>query len=443
MRAVFATTFALVHAAFAAVHLNAADESSLIPTLTIPELKQLPQHANRLNVAIINGLSDEYQQAVRGLRRDAPACFASSSDGNTLERAMDDGSKRTTLAYDDVSMRSGADRGVDCVDLSIIEQTFEEIHQAFVDGLEQVLDSQEALQWMNADKSVTHLRDGPHKSHVHVYSQDATGKVLNSDELMVPFHTDNGLYLLLTPSEYSGLLVKNDRGETVDLSGLKEDSVILMMGGAMSQWLLSDALNGDRFAATAHAVPTLPRDVPDRTVYARMRVAPMTSVAVASIGKQENPAVFRDIFMNERSRRDATFSRFARDGVDACVDDDGVPGVQCWMSCMTEFDDACSGKPLDQLSCEWDYENGTIAECKLYETDTNNLVHGMGCDITCNADADSGVSDMVSGTDDVTTDMLSESESDRISRTDAVDESGDVTDDVIFSTAFESETDTI
>eukprot|EP01134_Creolimax_fragrantissima_P004620 CFRG4620T1 len=377
---------------YGAVVLDAVtDGSNGVPHLTLQELKNPPAHIKGVNVAVIKDLSAEFENAVLSLRAEAPACLKGNT--NAHHRYMDDGTERHTYAYTDKTSEYNIEHRVKCVNLSAIEKTFDEIHNAFVSGVEVMLNGADygtKLQWENDDQTVTHFRDAPHKSHVHVYSQE-NGAPTSIDGLMVPFHIDNGLYLLLTPSDIAGLQVKNIKGQTVDLSGLKANSVILMMGKAMSEWLLQDADEADSFAAVAHAVPSLPTNVQDRTVYARMRTAPMAAVPVQSV-VNSNAKTFKDIFMGSadsisRRRRDNSLSRFVRSAIEECTDDipEGEMGAQCWMGCQV-VPEACTG--ATDLACQWDYQNGTIAQCKILETDVG-LVHGMGCALTCGAIQDS------------------------------------------------------
>lgn len=78
-------------------------------------------------------------------------------------------------------------------------------------GLESFADDRELLTWRSASQvatgEVTHIREAPFKDHIHVYHQmlshDEAKLSRSPSNLMVPFHIDNGLYLLLTPGQPS------------------------------------------------------------------------------------------------------------------------------------------------------------------------------------------------------------------------------------------------
>ena len=85
---------------------------------------------------------------------------------------------------------------------------------------------------------------------------------------------DNGLYVLLTPSDNLPLRSISSDGSVNLFPG--KDSVILILGTGLTQWLLPDE---DLYAAP-HALPALSNSLTPapRTVMARMKVAPPRSV---------------------------------------------------------------------------------------------------------------------------------------------------------------------
>ena len=94
---------------------------------------------------------------------------------------------------------------------------------------------------------------------------------------MVPWHTDNGLFLLLTPSKDNDLKVKIGHDNEVGTDDLDDDAVIVLFGHALGEWLLQDKEEAAAmFEAAPHAVEAMGR-LRERAVYARMKVAPGTA----------------------------------------------------------------------------------------------------------------------------------------------------------------------
>ena len=92
---------------------------------------------------------------------------------------------------------------------------------------------------------------------------------------MIPFHKDSGFILLLTPFPLHPLIIKDKYGETLSTDGLKEDSVIVILGTGITEWLLGGG--GHSFHAASHAVAALDDQLSSRAVVARMKVVPETA----------------------------------------------------------------------------------------------------------------------------------------------------------------------
>lgn len=99
----------------------------------------------------------------------------------------------------------------------------------------------------------------------------------------VPFHTDNGLFLLLTPSamDKHPLMVKSANNRELIASSNQGD-IIVVFGRALEDWLLqsSKGHEEDRFRAGVHAVPEIRED---RVVFARMYIAPGVALPVKNV----------------------------------------------------------------------------------------------------------------------------------------------------------------
>eukprot|EP00121_Abeoforma_whisleri_P013289 Awhi_evm1s12258 len=342
---------------------NLVRETAIL-SVSIDELKNLKEYAalGDINAMVVTGLSTEYSNALNDVKKNGPGCFDSLPGLN--KRVTDDGGERRTFAYDNES------NGPDCLpEITAVEKAFDFVHQEFIKGLESVVD-RSSLEWTNNDASVTNLADAPFKSHIHVYENSKRfDHQASLDGSTVPFHIDNGLYLLLTPSSV-GLVIRNKKGDVVDLSDVSSDSMILLMGSAMSDWLFQhDNVVADQFAAVPHAVPSMPDDVHFRTVFARMRVAPFDAIPTAS-KQSETPTTFKDVFLNGGAK-EKTLNRFLRDATEECGNS---THTMCWMSC-NPIPTGCQGEA--DLACL----NNTETQCKLSSINDTG-VHGKGCELT-------------------------------------------------------------
>jgi hypothetical protein len=121
----------------------------------------------------------------------------------------------------------------------------------------------------------------------------------SKDEFLVPFHIDNGLFLLLTPFPSPSLTVRLSDGSSVSTNGLGTDSVLVLMGRGLTEWLLQNEQQTD-FHPVPHAVPSLAdSSVTHRAVYARMKVAPLDAVPEVKGKGQRQLLNFGDIFYDK------------------------------------------------------------------------------------------------------------------------------------------------
>ena len=153
--------------------------------------------------------------------------------------------------------------------MQTITEYFDIIDKIIMDLLTQKFDT--SLEIFNKNKTLE-LKTHPTKSHLHMYQKGSDASGSNSSHSL-PFHTDNGLYLLLTPSDYLPLQTANRNGNISDLYS-KDDSVIFLLGSGLTSWLLPE----ENLFAPPHAVPSLTNSLftkQSRTVFARMKVAPV------------------------------------------------------------------------------------------------------------------------------------------------------------------------
>merc|ERR1719339_911055 len=138
---------------------------------------------------VFSGLGNEYAKAIRNIRKSSPNCLHES-----LEVELEDGSRRFTIARDS---DTSTDKFPKCVteDIEKVTEYFDRIDKFVMNVLENNFNI--SLQTSDSNKTVE-LADLPTKSHLHVYLRDLK-KPKSDSSLSLPFHTDNGLYLLLTP----------------------------------------------------------------------------------------------------------------------------------------------------------------------------------------------------------------------------------------------------
>ena len=128
------------------------------------------------------------------------------------------------------------------------------------------------------EERIVPIENALEKEHIHVYTrnQDKTN-ILSQNETsknLVPFHVDNGLFLIITPFPGHGMNVKISNGITVSTSHVRLDSALVLIGRGLTDWLMSENIAEKRHVfAIPHSVPTLEgSNIETRTVYARMKV---------------------------------------------------------------------------------------------------------------------------------------------------------------------------
>jgi len=186
------------------------------------------------------------------------------------------------------------------------------------------------------------------KTHLHVYKQTES---FSSAPLALPYHTDNGLYVLLTPSSILPLL-SISKDANIHLLDTGDDSILLLLGTGLTDWLLP----GSGLYAPPHALPALSTSLSPspRTVLARMKVAPSLSVPSSSLTSSTFWSHFSAPLHTEKGH---TLSRLrkqrsagcSQDWPHACQHGCDLPGVYLtWHN----------GEPIEQ------FNNVGAGECK-------------------------------------------------------------------------------
>jgi len=227
------------------------------------------------------------------------------------------------------------------------------------------------------------------KTHVHVYKK--TGRRTNMTETL-PHHTDNGMYVLLTPSDLLHINAVSKNGASHVLN-TGDDSVILMLGTGLTSWLLP----GEGLHAAPHALPSISSISKPRSVVARMRVAPDNAVPSAL----PSAPAFRDHFNSPLlTEAGATLERLKRQrdgmGPEDCALEwmhacgctmydimmtwhNGEPIAEVFASSSTECIMACR----DTAGCDgWTFnpQNGWCAlkaEDQILPVETSGFISGL------------------------------------------------------------------
>ena len=391
------------------------------PKIDAKYFDTLRDSGGKFSAIVVSDVADEYSQALRKFQSRAPSCVKGLGKNEIFKLPLNENSHRITFATITKSFP-------DCLDHDIISEKFDEV-DALITKLIEVLTKQELDYEVNGD--IFNLFEAPTKDHVHVYFNNITshGKQANqkrgikssrSDKFMVPFHVDNGLYLLITPFSNHGLQIELSNGEVVSTSDVDSDSIIILFGRGLTDWMLQDSDQcRTNFFPAPHAVPSfVSSKISYRSVYARMKVAPYDAIPHndRNISEKELSVIksFGDVFTETELPNSHTYnkpsirqhhasqlcstelqnsfspsksSRWKRNGdswnkkmKDQC--DDGQ--AFCWMNCLplpsecpseeasqciNDKNEPCSDDSMDP-SCNWYCKPTTIAPPSNTPTNT-------------------------------------------------------------------------
>jgi len=201
------------------------------------------------------------------------------------------------------------------------------------------------------------LGSSPYLDHIHLYTADP--QIV--DEPTASLHTDNGFFLLATPSKEAPLHVLDSQGQMLT-SITSEVGVVVLFGRALDEWLLASKTEAV-FRPAPHSVPAL-KASKQRVIFARMYVAPQE--ALPYFGKGTN---FGDFFMGHNpssSMRSNLCPRASNVNMDesallwrkarSTLCEEGFQ--YCWMSCLP-IDTSC---PVDQQTCTSDSQKPCCVE---------------------------------------------------------------------------------
>merc|ERR1711872_1072413 len=172
--------------------------------------------------------------------------------GRGLTVEMDDGSERLTVARDTVGATGPFP---DCVrnEADVISDAFDRVDKVFSQLMRKQFGAD--LDVVEEENNATKMWEAfDAKPHLHVYKRS---NKMTTAPLALPYHTDNGMYGLLTPSSILPLRT---------ISKTRQ----------VTSWLLPES----KLYAAPHGLPALATILSPapRTVVARMRVAPPRSL---------------------------------------------------------------------------------------------------------------------------------------------------------------------
>lgn len=179
---------------------------------------------------VVTSLPDDYAQAVKSLKRKAPDCLKRKA---FPVFGLPDGSQRRTFALESDTEAEYPE----CVEeeARIIHQHFDHVDTVMSAIILDIIGDIRKAEWSTDQDNRGSILSKTYKEHIHVYTNKEQ-KV--KKDYAVPFHTDNGILLFLTPDKSEPLMVRNRRGETIELSQVEDHSLIVILGSALPHWLL-------------------------------------------------------------------------------------------------------------------------------------------------------------------------------------------------------------
>lgn len=249
--------------------------------------------------------------------------------GNYYEMDLEDGSVRMTFSKDSTETEKLFPA---CVqdETNIIENTMDHVDNIVINMLNKIL-GKEVLAVRDHTNQIP-LEDLPSKTHLHLYKAGETRHSSRHGH-SYPYHTDNGLYLLVTPAANLPLVLTNRRGHVVTTGHLPADSIIFIVGGGLSSWLLPSSSEISPYAAP-HAVPSL--SFAHRTVVARMKVAPLSSTPLHS------QKTFEEHFFTTEDASLCPLKTWESAHRSMCAEGESM----CWMDTCLPVPEDCTNTPV-------------------------------------------------------------------------------------------------
>lgn len=221
---------------------------------------------------VITDMDETYSQALIDFQSSAPSCMKSIERNQIFELPLNEENHRLTFA-------TITKHFPDCFNHKVLSKTFDQVDVLITKFIEILVNKQLTYE---ENGSIYDLVEAPIKDHIHVYFNNISStsnkkrrkwvsKTLPEDYYMVPFHVDNGLYLMITPFSNHGLQIQHSDGEIISSSNLDTNSLIILFGRGLTEWLLQTSRKSrENFFPAPHAVPSFTSPtISYRSVYAR------------------------------------------------------------------------------------------------------------------------------------------------------------------------------
>ncbi|CAB4065159.1 unnamed protein product [Lepeophtheirus salmonis] len=365
-----------------------------IPRITLAQLvslkdgdeaiNNLKDDGDKISAFYVSELGSEFN--LTDFRNKAPSCIGENPDLPTL--TLKDGSSRKTFATTDSELYPV------CMGKTMIPlvDAYDRIEAAVIQVIQLILngDSTGFSSETRGEKFILPLEESPVKDHIHVYMKNKDSHLETIDSI-VPFHVDNGLFLILTPFPGHGIQLKSSKGTEWNTHEAESSDLVVLICRGLTDWFLQKNKAAKRKLFPApHAVPPFKSPViGNRSVYARMKVVPMDALPWIG-GQPRGNKPFKYVFENsdhhENSESicsinlDQEEEESGRNSWLRMMDRQCAAGeAYCWMSCRP-FRSECSsleesicystirnlscstqinGLPMDQ-SCKWECQKDVV-----------------------------------------------------------------------------------
>ena len=313
-------------------------------------LKQVAKMSKNLGGFLITDIphNDDYVKALKDLEKDAESCFNGKSE-KIVSLKVSPSVVRSTSAVSSVDpssvhpacIRSSAD---------VIVETMNKVGALIHQLIDNIAGSEAKYKFPSDLETAVPIGSSPNLDHIHLYKSHPES--VDQDEPTATLHTDNGLFLLATPSAEAPLHIMDLDGQMLTtMNG--ESGMIVLFGRALNHWLLR---SNNLFRAAPHSVPAL-KSNKKRVIFARMYVAPKEALPYSG-----ESVKFGEFFMavednqlstsnlcpamkksHQRSPLSASAILFRKARNEMC--DEGTEF--CWMGCLP-VDSSC---PSAQQTC--------------------------------------------------------------------------------------------
>ncbi len=211
---------------------NPMPKISAIELLHLEDIPHELSHAvSHLGAFVLDDLGGEvYHAALEDLAKSAPSCFEQHLGGDVKAALLDDGVRRLTSATASVLDK----KHPDCVDVEIVEKVLD-LAEKVVHKVIAAMNGGEDFTFYDAGGKLTKLSEAPHLDHIHIYQKPEYDEESELGLFTVPYHRDNGILLLITPTPEHPLLVRDVHGYEFEASN---GDVAVLFGRAMEEWLL-------------------------------------------------------------------------------------------------------------------------------------------------------------------------------------------------------------